>query len=109
MPAKKPTPSQLHCLAIVDAILAAGLVPDGETRTEVARMATSDGGSEVRTFGGRERYAMPGSDLRVTVGKLTTFVYRLTAGKVSPLARLSTQDTDPATLTRDLLAWSTDR
>ena len=66
---------------VVDELLRLGFAPAGETREEVVRIPTMRSpvlggmGGERRTLGGRARYALPGTDLRVTVGPRTTNVY----------------------------------
>ena len=66
---------------VVAALLQIGFAPAGETREEVVRIPTMKSpvyggtGGERRTLGGRTRYALPGTNLRVTVGPRTTNVY----------------------------------
>ena len=66
---------------VVDELLRLGLAPAGATREEVVRIPTMRSpvygglGGERRTLGGRARYALPGTDLRVTVGPRTVNVY----------------------------------
>lgn len=62
-------------------LLELGFAPAGETAEQVVRIPTMQSpvygglGGERRTIGGRARYALPGTDLRVTVGPRTTNVY----------------------------------
>lgn len=83
---KKPTKRDLALDQVVRSLESLGFVPDGETRSETVRVATNDApvlghggssGGELRTFGGRARFHLPGTDLYVTVGKMSTFIYRL--------------------------------
>jgi hypothetical protein len=66
---------------VVTMLLDLGFSPAGETRQEHVRIPTMRSpvlggmGGERRTLGGRARYALPGTDLRVTVGPRTTNVY----------------------------------
>lgn len=66
----------------VEVLTGAGFVPDGATREEEVRIPTSRApvyggiGGELRTLGGRTRFAIPGTAIRVTVGASTTCVYR---------------------------------
>lgn len=58
-------------------LLAAGFVADGLTRTENVRIPTSAAPSgERRTLGGRFRLALPGTEVRATVGARTVCLYR---------------------------------
>lgn len=66
---------------VVATLLDLGFAPAGETREEIVRIPTMRSpvygglGGERRALGGRARYALPGTDLRVTVGPRTTNVY----------------------------------
>lgn len=66
---------------VVTMLLELGFAPAGETAEQVVRIPTMRSpvygglGGERRTLGGRARYALPGTDLRVTVGPRTTNVY----------------------------------
>lgn len=66
---------------VITTLLELGFAPAGETREEIVRIPTMRSpvygglGGERRTLGGRARYALPGTDLRVTVGPRTTNVY----------------------------------
>jgi len=65
-------------------------------------------GGERRTLGGRSRYVLPGTDLRVTVGPRTTNIYYVRAGKTEFVLNEHTKDLDAATL-RDVIAAATGR
>lgn len=80
------TKSELAALAVVDALHELGWVDDGQTDTQTVRIPTSKcpvygrgayGGGEVRTFGGRERLAKPGTEWKVTVGTRSVNFYRV--------------------------------
>lgn len=61
----------------VAVLLAAGFVANGSTRTENVRIPTSAVPSgERRTLGGRLRFALPGTEVRATVGARTVCLYR---------------------------------
>jgi hypothetical protein len=66
---------------VITQLLDLGFAPAGETREEHVRIPTMRSpvlggmGGERRTLGGRARYALPGTDLRVTVGPRTVNVY----------------------------------
>lgn len=68
-------------------LLQLGFLPAGETSQETVRIPTTKSailgghGGEQRTFGGRARYSLPGTDLRVTVGPRTVNVYYSRKGK----------------------------
>ncbi len=66
---------------VVATLLELGFSPAGETAEQVVRIPTMRSpvygglGGERRTLGGRARYALPGTALRVTVGPRTVNVY----------------------------------
>ena len=98
--------------AITATVLAAGFVPDGATTEQTVRIPTSHSpvfgatGGELRTLGGRSRYVLPGSDVRITIGPRTTNVYRVADGRTIFLANLQTRDVDCCTLAQDLTKWT---
>ena len=67
---------------VADLLVRAGFVRDGATATRTVRMPESKSpignrgksGGKVRSYGGRQRWRK--GSVVVTVGKLTTFVYR---------------------------------
>lgn len=69
--------------AVRDLLKAAGYLPAGHTELEMVRIPTMKTpvfgglGGELRTLGGRERYALPNSPKRVTVGKRTVCLYEV--------------------------------
>ena len=84
---------------VVDALLELGFAPAGETRQEHVRIPTMSApvlggmGGERRTLGGRARYALPGTDLRITVGPRTTNIYYARgAGKTEFVLNEHTRD-----------------
>lgn len=81
----------------------AGFVEDGFTSTELVRIPTTDNpvfgksGGVPATLGGRLRLQKPGTRIRVTIGKHTTFLYYLTGSRpaeVNAIARIATKDLD---------------
>lgn len=79
--ARRPSSQPDPRLPIVAALEEAGFVRDGTTSTEEVRVSTARSpvlgrtGGELRTFGGRERWSLPGTRLRCTIGPRTTNVY----------------------------------
>lgn len=69
--------------AVRDLLQAAGYLPAGHTESETVRIPTMKApvfgglGGEVRAFGGRERFALPDSPKRATVGKRTVCLYEV--------------------------------
>lgn len=73
------TPGEIRVQTVIELLLENGWEPDGETRSETVRVPTAacpafgKSGGELRTFGGRMRFAK--GDRRVTVGKVTCCFY----------------------------------
>lgn len=95
---------------VVGVLEAIGFVAAGATSEEVVRVGTvrspvlGGTGGERRTFGGRARFALPGTDARATVGARTTYLYRHAPGRLLvEIAHLRTRDVTAPGL-RDLLA-----
>lgn len=100
---------------VVIALLELGFAPAGETTEQVVRVPTMRSpvfgglGGERRTMGGRARYVLPGTDLRVTVGPRTTNVYYSRGGgKTEFVLNESTKHLEDQTL-RDVVATATER
>lgn len=83
---------------VVDLFMSHGFVPDGKTMEETVRVPTMDApvfgssGGELRTFGGRSRFALPGTNVRCTVGPRTTNVYEVVDGQARFLGHCCTSD-----------------
>lgn len=83
---------------VIETLMRAGFVRDGETRQEHVRIPTmkspvfGDSGGERRTFGGRQRWVRSGTSLRATVGARTVYVYTVVDGDTSTVAYLKTGD-----------------
>lgn len=75
--------NQQSMTAVIDLLLAAGFVPDGETRQEQVRIPTAKApvfghsGGVLATLGGRRRFVKPGTTIKATVGQRTTALYRI--------------------------------
>jgi hypothetical protein len=83
----------------IAALMSLGFVQDGHTCVEAVRVPTrrspvlGEAGGERRALGCRVRLALPGTDLRATVGALVTFVYRQLAPRsIEEVAHLATRD-----------------
>jgi hypothetical protein len=100
---------------IVAVLLDLGFAPAGETAEQIVRIPTMRSpvygglGGERRAFGGRARYVLPGTELRVTVGPRTTNVYfSRGAGRTEFVLNESTKYLKEQTL-RDVVATATGR
>ena len=83
----------------LDSLLAAGFVPDGQTRQERVRIPTRQSpvyglsGGELATLGGRQRLALPGTSVKATVGPRTLALYRVVGQGLGGVAGVATLDT----------------
>jgi len=88
----------------ITALLDLGFAPAGETAEQIVRVPTTRSpiygglGGERRTVSGRARYALPGTDLRVTVGPRTVNVYFSRVGKTEFVLNEKTKQLDAKTL-----------
>lgn len=79
-------------------LLILGWKPDGETNRDSVRIPTTRSpiyggiGGEVRTFGGRKRYALPGTNRKVTVGKITVNFYQVIDKKPTNFRQVKTNN-----------------
>ncbi len=86
--------------AAAQILTAAGYVPAGETPQETVRVGTSSSpiyggtGGELRTFGGRARFELPGTDRRATVGPQSVSLYRVLDRKALGFRNVPTSDTE---------------
>lgn len=94
-----PSRGQRALAAALDALLAAGFIPDGRTRQEHVRIPTSklpvygQSGGELATLGGRQRLALPGTSVKATVGPRTLALYRVKVGGLGGAEGIATLDT----------------
>lgn len=97
---------------VVALLLQLGFVPMGATAQETVRIPTMKSpllgghGGELRTMGGRARFSLPGTDLRVTAGPRTVNIYYVRSGKTEFVLNESTKDLTAETL-RDVVTAST--
>lgn len=90
------TKAALALAEVVNVLTLAGWVADGTTAAETVRVPTTDSpvfggiGGELRTFGGRERFAK--GERRVTVGKRTVFFYTPIKGGLVDGKQFGTSD-----------------
>ena len=83
-------------LQVIDILTANGWEGDGATPTQSVRLSTARApvyggiGGEVRTFGGRERFHKPGTNLFVTVGSRTVSFYHRENGEALGFRTYST-------------------
>jgi hypothetical protein len=81
---------------IITLLVEQGWQEDGATRTEHVRIGTSRSpvyggiGGEARTFGGRQRFRKPDSDLYVTVGRNSVCFYHKRDGQAIGFRSYST-------------------
>lgn len=96
----------------VTLLLQLGFLPAGATAQETVRIPTMKSpvlgghGGERRTLGGRARYSLPGTDLRVTVGPRTVNVYYARGGKTEFVLNEGTKYLTAQTL-RDVVTAAT--
>jgi hypothetical protein len=70
-------------VAAAAVLVAAGFVADGQTREETIRATSGALGDRLVTTGGRGRFALPGTDIRATVGPRTVCLYRRAGREVT--------------------------
>jgi len=100
---------------VITTLLELGFAPAGSTAEQIVRIPTMRSpvyggmGGERRKLGGRARYALPDTDLRVTVGPRTTNVYfSRGGGKTEFILNEHTKDLTAQTL-RDAVVAATGR
>lgn len=92
--------AQARISAAAEILIGAGYVPAGETHQETVRVPTQASpifgmtGGELRTFGGRARFELPGTDRRATVGPQTVSLYRVQDRKATDFTNVATADTE---------------
>ena len=92
------TQGERNMMAAIQALEAAGFREAGQTEVIRVRVATVDcpvyggiGGKAVN-FGGRMRYAKDGTNIKATVGKRTTNIYRVENGNTDFIGMFDTKD-----------------
>lgn len=93
----------------IDALLAAGFLPDGQTREEIVRVPTQQSpllglsGGVLAKFGGRQRFAHIASSVKATVGPRTTAIYRVDGPGLAGVTGIATHNTSDAEAIRATL------
>lgn len=93
------TKTQQAMASAIDALLGAGFEPDGQTREEVVRVPTKASpllglsGGELAKFGGRQRFAKTGTNIKATVGPRTTAIYRVGGKGLAGVRGIASHDT----------------
>jgi hypothetical protein len=96
--------------AAIDALFRVGFAPDGQTREETVRVPTRSSpvfgrsGGELAKVGGRQRFALTGTDIKATVGRRTVAIYRIVAAGLAGVAGIATVDTADSELLQMVLA-----
>ncbi|WP_298151050.1 hypothetical protein [Flavobacterium sp.] len=94
----------------IQILIAAGFAPDGQTKQEHVRIPTANSpvfggsGGELATFGGRQRFAKTGTDIKATVGLRTTALYRSTGGGLSGVQGIASMNTNDQSALRQAIA-----
>jgi hypothetical protein len=92
----KMTKNQRSMAAVIDLLLAAEFVPDGETRQEHVRIPTANApvfgqsGGVLATLGGRQRFVKSGTTIKATVGPRTTALYRIEGAGIEGVRGIAT-------------------
>jgi hypothetical protein len=90
--------SQSAMMEVIATLTEAGFVPDGETRKETVRIPTTKApvyggiGGELTTMGGRQRFHLPETNIKATVGPRTTAIYRVVERKSQFIGTFDTKD-----------------
>lgn len=93
------TKTEQAMAAAIDALLAAGFSPDGQTREEIVRVPTKHSpllglsGGELAKFGGRQRFAQGATGVKATVGPRTTAIYRVEGSGLAGVRGIATHNT----------------
>ena len=94
---KPLTPGELTMLKVIEVVLEAGYLADGETKTETVRYISEASypfaGKEV-SLGGRQRFHLPETDKYVTVGKLITYFYIKKNDEITMQVNYKTKELD---------------
>lgn len=105
-----PTKTEQAMADAIDALLCAGFEPDGQTREEVVRVPTKASpllglsGGELAKFGGRQRFAKAGTNIKATVGPRTTAIYRVVGAGLAGVRGIATHDTSDSETIRATVA-----
>lgn len=103
------TKNQQAMAAVIDLLLVAGFVPDGETRQEHVRIPTANApvfghsGGVLATLGGRQRFVKSGTLIKATVGPRTTALYRVEGAGLEGVRGIATLATKELSVIRTVV------
>lgn len=102
--------TEMAMAEVIQLLLDSGFQPAGETRAEEVRMPTRNSpvfgmsGGELAKFGGRQRFAKLGTNIKATVGKRTTAVYRVDGAGLQGVTGIASLDTSNIQAMRSVIA-----
>ena len=94
----------------IQILLDAGFEQDGHTQEQIVRIPTRTSplfgkyGGVLDSFGGRQRFALPGTSVRATVGARTTAFYRSERSGLQGVTGIASVDTKDVEAVRSALA-----
>jgi hypothetical protein len=96
---KKVSKTEQAMGEVIQALLDAGFRPDGHTQVLIVRVPSRSSpvfgrtGGELAKFGGRQRFAKPGTTVKSTVGARTTAIYRIDGKGLEGVHGIASVDT----------------
>lgn len=85
---------------VINLLSEKGFCASGKTRAESVKFVTVNSypfAGKVATFGGRERFELPETDWKVTVGKRTVYFYQSGKGAAAGGQQFQTRDLEEIT------------